>query len=1011
MASDSLFQVTGVSSGIAWDEIISKIVENAQKPATQWQNRIDSLEVKKTLYQDLQTQFNTLRNTLTKLRLSSAYNTKKAEYTSYSANNVDPEKIVTAKIDSTAELNWWDVEVKNLARAQRHMSSRVGSVSEALGLEGDFMIRVGKQYATISVSSSDTLRDINYNISKAVDQEGNAMAVTAKILDNRLVIESATAGKGNSGDTRGVSLTMTKSNEYYLPHASTRDSSGKYVYPPQLVSLSYEDPGFTGSYTYNYEEGADFTYDSSTGKITWIENGKKPPEGATFNAVYSEWVTVKRDESDSMLSSLSSANGGKKYDYLPLLPTGEAYDTSIAENFSIIGGGVEYKQGVDFNIVSETLSDGNDYQLIEWVTAPPSDGTALSVRIGANTGYTFNDNVFYLEPAPKYSAGTTITRGGTGASLPGLPSDMDLLPANLLLEEYKNAKFEITGSDGITKYKEGTDFEIEKYTDTGSGQTYDVVKWLKAPTSTFKIRAVVENDYGKNSVLAGLGFITPAADGFPVDQWSFTEGNYTNASNAEFEIDGVPITRDTNTIDDVIADVTLELTGLGQVRVNIVRDLEETVEGLQTFVDAYNKVLEWINYYISEKEDATNAVDETDHLSSILQESKGNTVYGVLHGDQLLWSIKNQMRSRLGSPITTLASSLATRSVVNTTDAMSIKGSFYIYLAGKAARIDIEPTDSLEDIQDKLTSAGNIYSSNGFRATGGDMGLSVNLVNGQLVIDAPLNSSSSSALTTTATLSEKITRSSASYDYLPFLPETSAPVNGALRVYSGSKEYQEGTDFRLVTETVEDSNGDPILTSRIEWYDVTKAPTSSYYVNYTYAPGAISYSFAEGSGPTVSEIAKGCNDLSMLDLHHDMSKLSLSNMGMTTESTDKGKSGYVEFDSEAFLAIMESDPDIAGGAMLSFMRDFDTYIGNLVDSSQMLVAGQVVTKGRIATALNTIDSEQSTLNDRITKLNKQLEEKQTALYKQYSNMEVAIQKLNAQMSSLSSFLTNMNSSS
>ncbi|MDR1581590.1 MAG: flagellar hook protein, partial [Synergistaceae bacterium] len=178
MASDSLFQITGVSSGIGWDEIISKIVENAQKPATQWQNKIDTLEVKKTLYQDLQSQFNTLRNTLTKLRLSSAYNTKKAEYTSYSSTNVDPEKIVTAKINNAAELSWWDIEVKNLARAQRHMTSRVGSVSEALGLEGDFMIRVGKQNATISVSSTDTLRDINYNISKAVDQDGNALAVT-----------------------------------------------------------------------------------------------------------------------------------------------------------------------------------------------------------------------------------------------------------------------------------------------------------------------------------------------------------------------------------------------------------------------------------------------------------------------------------------------------------------------------------------------------------------------------------------------------------------------------------------------------------------------------------------------------------------------------------------------------------------------------------------------------------------------------------------------------------------
>jgi flagellar hook-associated protein 2 len=92
------------------------------------------------------------------------------------------------------------------------------------------------------------------------------------------------------------------------------------------------------------------------------------------------------------------------------------------------------------------------------------------------------------------------------------------------------------------------------------------------------------------------------------------------------------------------------------------------------------------------------------------------------------------------------------------------------------------------------------------------------------------------------------------------------------------------------------------------------------------------------------------------------------------------------------------------------MRDMDTYIGNLVDSSQTLVAGQIVTKGRIAAALNTIDSEQTTLNERITNLERQLEEKQTALYKQYSDMEVAIQKLNAQMSSLSNYLSSLDNS-
>jgi flagellar hook-associated protein 2 len=131
-------------------------------------------------------------------------------------------------------------------------------------------------------------------------------------------------------------------------------------------------------------------------------------------------------------------------------------------------------------------------------------------------------------------------------------------------------------------------------------------------------------------------------------------------------------------------------------------------------------------------------------------------------------------------------------------------------------------------------------------------------------------------------------------------------------------------------------------------------------------------------------------------------------MGVTTESLNYGKSGLIEFDSEKFLSAMESDPNISASSMVTFMRGFDTYIGNLVDSSQVLVAGQPVTKGRIAGALNKIDGEQKTLNERITKLEKELETKQTALYKRYSDMEVAIQKLNAQMSSVANYFNNTN---
>ncbi|MDR3280401.1 MAG: flagellar hook protein, partial [Synergistaceae bacterium] len=264
--SDSLFQVTGVSSGIAWDEIITKLLESAKKPATQWQTKIDTLEVKKTLYQDLQSEFNKLRTTLTRLKLASSYKKKTPEYAVYDPPGAAGSSVVTATITDDADYSSWDIVVNKVANAQRNVSTRFDSVSEALGIAGRFRIQIGMQYTTIAIDPENTLRDINYKLYNAVDQEGDPMAITAKILDNRLVIESAAEGQYNGGVEEYKLFDMTSSDVMYIPHAATRDASGQYLFPPQLLEVSYTTTNVDGTdYTYQYKDGVDFDYDSKTG--------------------------------------------------------------------------------------------------------------------------------------------------------------------------------------------------------------------------------------------------------------------------------------------------------------------------------------------------------------------------------------------------------------------------------------------------------------------------------------------------------------------------------------------------------------------------------------------------------------------------------------------------------------------------------------------------------------------------------------------------------------------------
>jgi flagellar hook-associated protein 2 len=69
----------------------------------------------------------------------------------------------------------------------------------------------------------------------------------------------------------------------------------------------------------------------------------------------------------------------------------------------------------------------------------------------------------------------------------------------------------------------------------------------------------------------------------------------TGAADAAFTIDGSdPITRPTNTVGDVLPGVTLNLTAAGSATVTVARQASASSAAMQAFVDAYNKVVDFV---------------------------------------------------------------------------------------------------------------------------------------------------------------------------------------------------------------------------------------------------------------------------------------------------------------------------------------------------------------------------------------------------------------------------------
>lgn len=113
-------------------------------------------------------------------------------------------------------------------------------------------------------------------------------------------------------------------------------------------------------------------------------------------------------------------------------------------------------------------------------------------------------------------------------------------------------------------------------------------------------------------------------------------GSFANelktAKDAVLKVDGLEVTRSSNTIDDLIDGVTIDIAGEGTASVDVTLDAEEAVDSIKSMVEAYNATMDWINIRVSEKEDE-DAEDGTVQ-----------TRWGLLHGDSMLWSTKQNMR-------------------------------------------------------------------------------------------------------------------------------------------------------------------------------------------------------------------------------------------------------------------------------------------------------------------------------------------------------------------------------
>jgi flagellar hook-associated protein 2 len=153
---------------------------------------------------------------------------------------------------------------------------------------------------------------------------------------------------------------------------------------------------------------------------------------------------------------------------------------------------------------------------------------------------------------------------------------------------------------------------------------------------------VADNDYRvvistlKTGLNEGqIGFVIPsAAAGFGGNSDLQTR-TIDQATNAQFSIDGIAgtITRQSNSVSDVLTGVTFQLSKTGTASIVVGDDSDATADSFQEIVDAFNDLVE----YISENNTKTQDTQSRD----------GNMIYGTLAKSRLDDDFLSQFRETL----------------------------------------------------------------------------------------------------------------------------------------------------------------------------------------------------------------------------------------------------------------------------------------------------------------------------------------------------------------------------
>ncbi len=214
------------------------------------------------------------------------------------------------------------------------------------------------------------------------------------------------------------------------------------------------------------------------------------------------------------------------------------------------------------------------------------------------------------------------------------------------------ASSDVVNNSGSNKVFQYTYAGIQRTLTVANGTSLDGLKNLiNGDTGNPGVNSTIVND-GTNYRLIITGNVTGAAKTITIDAGTTLDGtggtvNFTaatftqikTAANANFTVDGLQLSRSSNSVSDVITGVTMNLKkAASSATVTVAADKDSIKKQIENFVSAYNDVMTFVS--------ENTAYDSTTKIS------------GILSGEGTARSVQNRIRDLATSSVSGLSGSL-----------------------------------------------------------------------------------------------------------------------------------------------------------------------------------------------------------------------------------------------------------------------------------------------------------------------------------------------------------------